>query len=187
MASAAGTAYINIYIQLASSLLLLFFMIDVTVARTTSRMNVIDRCWRRDRNWARNRPRLAMCSVGFSGKMTNNVGRGVRHYTVTDPSDDPVNPRPGTLRYGATLIEGKVWIKFQRNMQINLLRPLLISSFTAIDGRGADVHVANGACLVLHEVRFTTGKWISLKIALYSSIDADVMNDYTYMIRLPML
>lgn len=99
-----------------------------------------------------------MCSVGFSGKMTNNVGRGVRHYTVTDPSDDPVNPRPGTLRYGATLIEGKVWIKFQRNMQINLLRPLLISSFTAIDGRGADVHVANGACLVLHEVRFKTGK-----------------------------
>ncbi|XXG39514.1 hypothetical protein AAC387_Pa01g0455 [Persea americana] len=149
---ASARAHTNIYIKLAFSLLLLFLVMDATVATRKSQMNVIDRCWRRRPNWARNRPLLAMCSVGFAGKMTNNVGRGVRHYTVTDPSDDPINPRPGTLRYGATLIEGKVWIRFHMSMRINLQKPLFISSFTAIDGRGVNVHVANGACLVLYEV-----------------------------------
>ncbi|XXG39468.1 hypothetical protein AAC387_Pa01g0421 [Persea americana] len=148
---ASSGTHINISMKLALCLIL-FFMVDPTIATRSSRMNVIDRCWRRHPNWARNRPLLAMCSIGFTGKMTNNVGRGVRHYTVTDPSDDPINPRPGTLRYGATLIEGKVWIKFHRSMHINLQKPLLISSFTAIDGRGTNVHIASGACFVLHKV-----------------------------------
>ncbi|ONK64042.1 uncharacterized protein A4U43_C07F21500 [Asparagus officinalis] len=30
-------------------------------------------------------------------------------------------------------------------MQIRLERPLVVGSFTTIDGRGADVHIANGA------------------------------------------
>lgn len=114
--------------------------------------NVIDRCWRGQPNWAANRQRLAACSVGFAGKMRQNRGPGVIAYTVTDPGDDPVRPRPGTLRYGATVLGGKVWITFQRDMHIRLAQPLFVKSFTAIDGRGADVHIAGGAGIVLHRV-----------------------------------
>ncbi|PQQ09721.1 putative pectate lyase 2 [Prunus yedoensis var. nudiflora] len=34
-------------------------------------------------------------------------------------------------------------------MRIRLEKPLLISSFTAIDGRGPSVHIAGNACLVV--------------------------------------
>ncbi|KAK9278874.1 hypothetical protein L1049_028453 [Liquidambar formosana] len=115
-------------------------------------MNVIDRCWRWNPNWRGNRQQLANCSVGFAGKMTNNMGRGVTNYKVTDPSDNPLNPKQGTLRYGVSKIRGKVWITFQRDMRIKLEKPLLLSSFTAIDGRGASVHIAGGGCLLIHEV-----------------------------------
>ncbi|KAI4341556.1 hypothetical protein MLD38_026268 [Melastoma candidum] len=63
-------------------------------------VNEIDRCWRRMPNWASNRHSLATCSIGFSGKMTNNIGKGMVDYVVTDPSDDPLGPKPGTLRLG---------------------------------------------------------------------------------------
>ncbi|KAL6639971.1 hypothetical protein ACP70R_022281 [Stipagrostis hirtigluma subsp. patula] len=114
--------------------------------------NIIDQCWRGQPNWAADRQRLASCSVGFAGKMRQNRGPGVIPYTVTDPGDDPVRPRPGTLRYGATVLAGKVWITFQRSMHITLAQPLFVKSFTAIDGRGADVHIADGAGVVLYEV-----------------------------------
>ncbi|PIA46537.1 hypothetical protein AQUCO_01500229v1 [Aquilegia coerulea] len=107
--------------------------------RRRTSLNTIDRCWQRNRNWSKNRQQLATCSVGFAGKMTNNIGKGLIHYTVTDPSDDPMNPRFGTLRYGATKLGGKVWITFQRDMHIKLERKLFVSSFTTIDGRGAKV------------------------------------------------
>jgi pectate lyase len=90
--------------------------------------------------------------VGFAGKMTNNVGKNVLWYKVTDPSDDPVNPRQGTLRYGATMITGKVWITFEKNMDIKLEKPLLISSHTAIDGRGVDISIEGIGCLVVYKV-----------------------------------
>ncbi|KAK9106259.1 hypothetical protein Syun_022270 [Stephania yunnanensis] len=116
-------------------------------------MNVIDRCWRRSPNWWRSRQRLARCSVGFAGKMSNNIGRGLRRYTVTDHTDDdPSNPKLGTLRYGVTKLRGKVWITFGRDMQIKLRSPLLIGSFTTIDGRGATVHIAGGAGFLLRGV-----------------------------------
>ncbi|XP_015579775.2 putative pectate lyase 2 [Ricinus communis] len=83
--------------------------------------------------------------------MTNNIGKSVTPYKVTDPSDDPLNPKPGTLRYGATMIDGKVWITFKRNMNINLRKPLLISSFTTLDGRGVDVHISGNACLLVYK------------------------------------
>ncbi|KAG9459483.1 hypothetical protein H6P81_003991 [Aristolochia fimbriata] len=131
---------------------LLFLLLGTIQATSASGMNVIDRCWRRDGNWIRNREQLARCSVGYAGKMTNNIGSGTRHYVVTDPSDDPVNPRPGTLRFGATSIRGKVWITFRKDMVIKLRKPLLVSSFTVIDGRGVNVQIAHGSCLVLYEV-----------------------------------
>uniref|UniRef100_A0A453Q1T6 Pectate lyase n=1 Tax=Aegilops tauschii subsp. strangulata TaxID=200361 RepID=A0A453Q1T6_AEGTS len=115
--------------------------------------NVIDRCWRDQSNWDIDRQRLVVCSVGLARKMQQNRGRGVTAYTVTDPSDDPVRPKPGTLRYGATVLPGRVWITFQPgNMHIRLAQPLFVKSFTVIDGRGADVHVAGGAGIVLYEV-----------------------------------
>ncbi|KAL2334770.1 hypothetical protein Fmac_015983 [Flemingia macrophylla] len=113
------------------------------------KMNVIDRCWRLNPEWRRHRSQLATCSVGYAGKMTNNMDKDLIYYKVTDVSDNPINPKPGTLRYGASMIQGKVWITFERDMNIKLEKPLLISSFTTIDGRGVNVHIADNACLMI--------------------------------------
>lgn len=93
-----------------------------------------------------------MCSIGFAGKMNENQGPDVTIYVVTDSSDNPTKPRAGTLRFAATLIPGKVWITFQTDMTIKLHRPLYVSSYTAIDGRGANVHIAYGSGFVLERV-----------------------------------
>ncbi|KAJ4829333.1 hypothetical protein Tsubulata_015565 [Turnera subulata] len=50
------------------------------------------------------------------------------------------------------MITGKVWITFKNKMSIKLQKPLLISSFTAIDGRGVDVDITGVGCLVLYKV-----------------------------------
>ncbi|KAF3438124.1 hypothetical protein FNV43_RR20880 [Rhamnella rubrinervis] len=80
--------------------------------------NAIDRCWRWNPNWRRNRQQLAACSVGFAGKMNNNMGRDGQRCRWMD-------------------------------MNIVLQKPLLISSFTAIDGRGGSIHIAGNACLLI--------------------------------------
>lgn len=134
-----------------------FFTPNVSYAKQSKiieglEMNVIDKCWRLNPEWRKHRSELATCSVGYAGKMTNNIGKDLIRYKVTDPSDDPINPKPGTLRYGASRIQGKVWITFQRDMYIRLVRPLLISSFTTIDGRGVNVHIADNACLMIYKV-----------------------------------
>ncbi|KAK8491073.1 hypothetical protein V6N13_122015 [Hibiscus sabdariffa] len=133
---------------IALSLFMVFLMASPHVI--LAKMNVIDKCWRENRLWKSHRQQLAKCSVGFTGKMTNNIGKDVVKYKVIDPSDDPLNPKQGTLRYGATMIEGKVWITFKKDMHIVLQRPLLLSSFTAIDGRGVDVHITGVGCLVVY-------------------------------------
>ncbi|KAK7359948.1 hypothetical protein VNO77_01917 [Canavalia gladiata] len=112
-------------------------------------MNVIDQCWRVNPEWRRYRSQLATCSVGYAGKMINNTGKDLIRYKVTDPSDNPINPKPGTLRYGASRIQGKVWITFQRDMHIKLQKSILVSSFTTIDGRGVNVHIGDNACLMI--------------------------------------
>lgn len=114
--------------------------------------NMIDHCWRQNPEWRRHRQQIATCSIGYVGKMTNNIGKELIHYKVTDPNDDPINPKFGTLRYGASVIQGKVWITFQKDMNIRLVKPLLISSFTTIDGRGVNIHIANNACLMIFKV-----------------------------------
>jgi len=116
------------------------------------KMNVIDRCWRQNPEWRTYRSQLATCSVGYAGKMINNIGNDLIHYKVTDSSDDPINPKVGTLRYGASIIQGKVWITFQKDMHIKLEKPLLISSFTTIDGRGVNIHIVDNACLMIFKV-----------------------------------
>jgi len=110
--------------------------------------NPIDDCWRCDPNWETNRQRLADCAIGFGKNAIG--GRDGRIYVVTDPSnDDPVNPRPGTLRYAVTQ-EERLWIIFKRDMVIRLKKELIITSFKTIDGRGSSVHITNGPCLKIH-------------------------------------
>ncbi|KAL7151717.1 hypothetical protein ABFS83_04G050100 [Erythranthe nasuta] len=112
--------------------------------------NPIDDCWRCDRNWIRNRKRLADCAIGFGRNAVG--GRDGRYYVVTDPSDDDaVNPRPGTLRH-AVIQDRPLWIVFKRDMVITLKQELIMNSFKTIDGRGANVHIANGACITIQYV-----------------------------------
>lgn len=112
--------------------------------------NPIDDCWRCDSDWHNNRQRLADCGIGFGRNAIG--GRDGKIYVVTDPSDDdPVNPRKGTLRY-AVIQEEPLWIIFKRDMVITLKQELIMNSFKTIDGRGANVHIANGACITIQYV-----------------------------------
>ncbi|CAK8540612.1 unnamed protein product [Lathyrus sativus] len=112
--------------------------------------NPIDSCWRCNRNWANDRQRLAKCGKGFGRKAVG--GLGGKFYVVTDPSDnDMVSPKPGTLRYGATL-KGPLWIIFAHSMVIRLNQELMVSSDKTIDGRGAEVHIRDGAGITMQFV-----------------------------------
>jgi pectate lyase len=113
--------------------------------------NPIDDCWRcAGTNWWEDRQRLADCGIGFGRNALG--GKGGPYYVVTDPSDrDPVNPSPGTLRHAA-IQEGPLWITFARDMTIRLNEELLVNSYKTLDGRGASVHVAGGACITLQYV-----------------------------------
>ncbi|KAG4117805.1 hypothetical protein ERO13_D12G254150v2 [Gossypium hirsutum] len=94
---------------------LALFMVSLMASPSSSlaNMNVIDKCWRGNPLWRSQRQQLAKCSVGFAGKMINNIGKDVVKYKVIDLSDHPLSPKSGTLRYGTTMIKGKVWITFK--------------------------------------------------------------------------
>ncbi|KAH7521852.1 hypothetical protein FEM48_Zijuj07G0076000 [Ziziphus jujuba var. spinosa] len=112
--------------------------------------NPIDDCWRCDPDWQKNRKRLADCGIGFGRNAIG--GRDGRFYVVTDPGDDdPVNPKPGTLRH-AVIQDKPLWIVFKRDMVIQLKQELIMNSFKTIDGRGVNVHIANGACITIQFV-----------------------------------
>ncbi|CAL5188701.1 unnamed protein product [Lathyrus oleraceus] len=109
--------------------------------------NPIDRCWRCDPNWAKNRKKLADCAQGFGRKATG--GKAGPIYVVTEPSDnDMVNPRPGTLRHAVTR-NGPLWIIFARSMVIRLNQELIMTSDKTIDGRGTTVVIAKGAGITI--------------------------------------
>ncbi|CAA0836070.1 Probable pectate lyase 7 [Striga hermonthica] len=109
--------------------------------------NPIDQCWRCQRNWAKNRRRLADCALGFGRHTTG--GKAGRTYVVTDPSDnDLLNPKKGTLRH-AVIQPEPLWIVFARSMVIRLSQELIMTSNKTIDGRGAQVHITGGAGLTL--------------------------------------
>ncbi|ONK65154.1 uncharacterized protein A4U43_C07F34250 [Asparagus officinalis] len=112
--------------------------------------NVIDDCWRcYNSTWYENRKRLASCTKGFGKKA--NGGKTGQFYTVTDDTDDPMNPKFGTLRYGV-IQEHPLWIIFERSMTINLKTELIIHNDKTIDGRGASVHVTGYGCITLQYV-----------------------------------
>lgn len=112
--------------------------------------NPIDDCWRCDPEWDRNRKRLADCGIGFGRDAIG--GKNGRFYRVTDPNDyDAVNPRPGTLRHAVIQTE-PLWIVFERDMVITLKEELIMNSFKTIDGRGVNVHIANGPCITVQYV-----------------------------------
>ena len=113
--------------------------------------NPIDRCWRCQPNWADNRKRLAECSMGFGHNTTG--GKDGRFYVVTDNSDDDlVNPKPGTLRHAVIQME-PLWIIFARSMKIRLSQELIMQGDKTIDARGANVHIADGAGIMIQGVR----------------------------------
>ena len=112
--------------------------------------NPIDDCWRCDPDWEKNRQRLADCAYGF-GKGAIG-GKNGKIYVVTDSGDDdPVDPKPGTLRY-AVIRDEPLWIIFARDMVIKLKEELIMNSYKTIDGRGASVHIANGPCITIQYV-----------------------------------
>lgn len=113
-------------------------------------VNPIDKCWRCQRNWQRNRKRLADCGLGFGRKAIG--GKNGPIYVVKDSSDNVMNPKPGTLRH-AVIQKGPLWIIFARNMVIRLTEELIVTSDKTIDGRGAKVHIANGAGITLQFVK----------------------------------
>ncbi|KAJ7540930.1 hypothetical protein O6H91_10G036900 [Diphasiastrum complanatum] len=93
--------------------------------------------------------RLANCAKGFGVNALG--GKNGRYYVVTNNGDDPVNPWPGTLRYGVTL-PGPTWVTFSRDMTIVLKNELIVSSYKTIDGRGANVQIAYGPCITVTHV-----------------------------------
>ncbi|KAJ4975524.1 hypothetical protein NE237_000630 [Protea cynaroides] len=112
-------------------------------------MNSIDGCWRWNSNWAAKRRSLAYCATGFGEGAIG--GRYGRMYVVTSPADDPINPQPGTLRYGVIQPQ-PLWIKFARDMVIKLENGLIMNSYKTIDGRGAKVEIAYGPCITVQGV-----------------------------------
>ncbi|XP_057479216.1 LOW QUALITY PROTEIN: pectate lyase-like [Actinidia eriantha] len=113
--------------------------------------NPIDRCWRCQKNWEKNRMRLADCALGFGRHTTG--GKGGKIYVVTDPSDnDLVNPKLGTLRH-AVIQPKPLWIIFARNMVIRLSEELIFTSNKTVDARGANVHITGGSGFTLQFVR----------------------------------
>ncbi|KAI3440168.1 Pectate lyase [Psidium guajava] len=112
-------------------------------------MNVVDSCRQSNPNWVANRRALANCAVGFGRDAIG--GKYGSIYVVTSPLDDPVNPKPGTLRYG--VIQDKpLWITFAKDMSIALKNELMVNSYKTIDGRGANVEIANGPCITVQYV-----------------------------------
>lgn len=112
-------------------------------------MNIIDSCWRSNPKWASNRQALADCAVGFGKKALG--GKTGKIYVVTDPSDDAINPKPGTLRYGVIQAQ-PLWIIFGRDMVLKLANELMVNNYKTIDGRGVKVEIANGPCITLEGV-----------------------------------
>jgi pectate lyase len=93
---------------------------------------------------------LADCAIGFGRNAVG--GRDGNLYVVTNSdNDDPINPIPGTLRYGV-IQEEPLWIIFDQDMVINLKEELIMNSHKTIDGRGHNIQIADGPCITIQNV-----------------------------------
>ena len=108
----------------------------------------IDKCWRGSANWAQSRTKLADCAIGFGSKTTG--GKAGKFYVVTTNEDNAESPKPGMLRYGV-IQGGPLWIYFARSMTVRLESELFVGSDKTIDGRGAEVHIADGPCVTVQD------------------------------------
>lgn len=123
-------------------------------------LNPIDACWRSNPKWAANRRALADCAVGFGNDAIG--GKFGSIYVVKDPSDDPEDPKPGTLRFGVIQTE-PLWIVFAKDMVIRPKREIMVNSYKTIDGRGAKVEIGDGgACLTIQNVNHVIVHGISI-------------------------
>ncbi|KAL7213571.1 hypothetical protein ACSBR2_016155 [Camellia fascicularis] len=122
----------------------------VTAYKSTKKaLNLIDSCWRTNPKWDSNRRVLADCAVGFGAAAIG--GKYGATYVVTDPSDDPINPKLGSLRY-SVIQTRPLWIIFARDMVITLKSELMTNSYKTIDGRGVKVEIAYGPCITIQGV-----------------------------------
>jgi len=110
---------------------------------------MIDSCRLAKSNWVSNRKALADCAIGFGKDAIG--GKYGAIYEVTDSSDDPISPKPGTLRYAVVQTQ-PLWIIFARDMSIQLKNELIMNSYKTIDGRGAKVEITNGPCITIQGV-----------------------------------
>nr|P27762.1 RecName: Full=Pectate lyase 4; AltName: Full=Antigen Amb a II; AltName: Full=Antigen K; Short=AgK; AltName: Full=Pollen allergen Amb a 2; AltName: Allergen=Amb a 2; Flags: Precursor [Ambrosia artemisiifolia]AAA32671.1 allergen [Ambrosia artemisiifolia] len=110
--------------------------------------NIIDKCWRCKPDWAENRQALGNCAQGF-GKATHGGKWGDIYMVTSDQDDDVVNPKEGTLRFGATQ-DRPLWIIFQRDMIIYLQQEMVVTSDKTIDGRGAKVELVYGGITLMN-------------------------------------
>ncbi|KAI5673012.1 hypothetical protein M9H77_13376 [Catharanthus roseus] len=137
-------------LQLLWTLLIISITINPSYSSNYNNMNVIDSCWRRKSDWSTNRRALADCAIGFGRDAIG--GKYGSNYIVTDPSDNPTNPKPGTLRYG--VVQKKpLWITFARDMLITLKNELIMTSYKTIDGRGVKVEIAYGPCITIQNAQ----------------------------------
>ncbi|KAK6922062.1 Pectate lyase, N-terminal, partial [Dillenia turbinata] len=117
--------------------------------------NPIDRCWRCDKDWEKNRRKLADCVLGLGRKTVG--GKHGRTYVLTSAADDDLgNPKPGTLCH-AVIQKEPLWIVFAKSMIIQLKQELMMTSDKTIDGRGKNVHITKGAgkpTIISHGNRF---------------------------------
>ncbi|WCJ20211.1 Pectin lyase-like superfamily protein [Euphorbia peplus] len=127
--------------------------------KTRTNFNAIDSCWRSDSDWATNRQSLADCAVGFGQAAIGGKYGSV--YVVTTSEDDPVDPKPGTLRYGV-IQNVPLWIVFEEDMVIRLENELIVNSFKTIDGRGVKVEITDGPCLTIDGVSHVIVHGISI-------------------------
>ncbi|MBA0746552.1 hypothetical protein Gogos_009060 [Gossypium gossypioides] len=104
--------------------------------------NPVDRCWRCDSDWEKNRKKLVNCAPGFARGTTG--GKGGEFYVVTDPIDNAADRKPGTLRHAVTQT-GPLWITFKGSMTIKLEQELIVTSNKTIDVRGTNMEIRNAA------------------------------------------
>ncbi|KAL7213567.1 hypothetical protein ACSBR2_016151 [Camellia fascicularis] len=132
----------------------------VTSYKSTKKtLNLIDSCWRTNPKWDSNRRALVDCAVGFGAAAIG--GKYGATYVVTNPSDDPINPKLGSLRYGVIQTR-PLWIIFARDMVITLKNELMMNSYKTIDGRGVKVEIAYGPCITIQGVSHVIVHGISI-------------------------